>query len=341
VQQGWERSVPFLHLDRPELEARLRQAMPDARVLAFEPIAQGLRNSSYRVVVAGRGRPVVARFFTADPTACRKEAALAQLLDSRVPIPRVLGTNANGDPPLTVSEWIDGEPLDAWLLTAAPEDARDAARSAGRVLAGIHAIAFPGPGFLGPDLQIVEPFETGGVGWASYVRMFLVERGVARLLGDDVSGRLLPFVERQAPRLDALTDAPRLVHADFKPPNLLVGRGEDGWGVTGVLDWEFALSGPSLLDVGLFLRFEHLFPAAYRAGFVEGYTAAGGELPDDWHDLARLLDLLNMCSLLAQTGDRGTIVGDVRKLILGTIRQLERAALNDSPPSEHGGRPAT
>src|SRR5947209_2809363 len=87
MQQGWERRVPFFQLTREELECRLGRTKPGARVRAVEPLRRGRRHSSYRVLLEGRARPVVARFFTADPAVCGKEVALARLLPDLVPLP--------------------------------------------------------------------------------------------------------------------------------------------------------------------------------------------------------------------------------------------------------------
>ena len=46
-----------------------------------------------------------------------------------------------------------------------------------------------------------------------------------------------------------------LVHADYKPWNLLVRRGAAGWAMGAALDWEFTFAGPVLCDFGIFLRY--------------------------------------------------------------------------------------
>ncbi len=323
VQQGWQRRIPFLELSREELSERLRRMMPDVRVIAAEPLTGGLRNSSYRVQLAGRQNPVVVRFYRADASACGKELALGELVRGRAPIPATLASDPDATPPFAVVEWVDGVAFDSWLETATPEEAGQAAVSAGAILAGIHSISFPEAGFLGRRLEVVEPFRTGGDGWSAYMASFLFERGVERELGADLTARLWRAALANAHRLDVLGGDRSLVHADYKPQNLLLRREQGVWSVAAVLDWEFALSGPPLLDVGLFLRFEKRLPSTYRRGFVQGYVGAGGHLPRDWRPLSRLLDLLSMCSLLEHMGgEGGTLRRDVRELISSTLDDL-------------------
>lgn len=117
------------------------------------------------------------------------------------------------------------------------------------------------------------------------------------------------------------------MHADYKPWNLLVCRpsasgAPDAAGagrVAGVLDWEFAFVGPPLVGVAIFLRHRAALPPEYTRGFLVGYEAGGGHLPHDWPAQTKLLDLLNLCSMLEQPGGGSTRTRDIRRLILATV----------------------
>lgn len=89
--------------------------------------------------------------------------------------------------------------------------------------------------------------------------------------------------------------------------------------MAGVLDWEFAFAGPPLVDVAIFLRHRATLPPEYTRGFLAGYAAAGGHLPDDWSAQTKLLDLLNLCSMLEQPGGGSARAGDIRRLMLATL----------------------
>ncbi|MGH2353027.1 MAG: phosphotransferase family protein, partial [Chloroflexota bacterium] len=169
-------------------------------------------------------------------------------------------------------------------------------------------------------------------GWTGHMEHFLVRGRAGAALGDDLVGRLRRLVTAQAPRLASLPGACTLVHADYKPWNLLVrlrgpagaarpagGAGADGWEVTAVLDWEFAFAGPPLVDVAIFLRHAAELPPEYARGFLAGYAARGGRLPEDWPARAKLLDLLNLCSMLDQPGGGAARARDIRRLIRATV----------------------
>ena len=339
LEQRWQRHHPFLELDRAALEQRLRAVFPGVRVLAAAPLAGGLRNTNYRVRLAGQpAREVVVRLYTADPAACRREAALAARVRGAVPVPPVLHADPDADPPLAVTAWVEGTRLDEVLRAGDPAAVEGAACAAGAVLARIHAVTFAGPGFLGPDLEVREALDLGGAGWAGAMEHFLGPGRAGAALGADLVGRLRRLVAAQAPRLAPLRGARALVHADYKPWNLLVrplgapsalgapastpggaAAAAGGWAVAAVLDWEFAFAGPPLVDVAIFLRHAAELPPEYARGFLAGYAAGGGRLPADWPAETKLLDLLNLCSMLAQPGGGAARARDIRSLILATV----------------------
>jgi aminoglycoside phosphotransferase (APT) family kinase protein len=325
VEWRWERRYPFRDLDREAVERLVTPAAPLSRVQAVAPLTRGLRNASYRVDLAesdGSARSVVLRLYTADPAACRREAALARLVGSSVPVPETLYVDPTADPPYAVTTWIDGLALDEVLASGDPTTVEAVSYAAGAVLAAIHRFDFPSAGFLGPNLEVVQPLQMGGAGWAAYVEMFLGERGVGDRLGADLARRLRRLVAARASSLDVLHDDRALVHADYKPWNLLVRRDDRNWCVAGVLDSEFAFAGSPLFDLSIFLRQEPGQPPGYARGFEAGYRDAGGHLPDDWRDLALLLDVLNLCSMLDGPSVGEAFLQDGRQIIAATLARF-------------------
>jgi fructosamine-3-kinase len=102
---------------------------------------------------------------------------------------------------------------------------------------------------------------------------------------------------------------PVLLHGDFKPANLR-------WTPAGelvVFDWEFALAGPALFDVGQLLRWSP--PAAFVDGFAAGY----GALPAGWRRTAELLDLVNLVELGRRAAPGSRRAADVARRIAATL----------------------
>ena len=334
MERSWDRRHPFVELRRAELARLVSRALPGAAVVDARPLTAGLRNTNYRLELAG-GATAVLRLYVADPAACGREAAVLAAMAGRVPAPRVLYSDATADPPFALLEWLDGRPLHEVLDGAGAAAALELAAVCGTALARIHSLHFAAPGFLGPELRVVRPMPA----WAPTVLETLAGP-VEERLGFELAARVRETVESNAGRVEAVWSDAVLVHADYKPWNLLVRRGaapgsaagQDAasprasgaapapgavaWQLAGILDWEFACAGCPLIDFATFLRDEEGRPAGFGDAFASAYLADGGTLPNDWRRLTRLVDLLNLMQLL-QSGDPQT-TEDLRRLVAGT-----------------------
>src|SRR5579859_497024 len=314
VEQRWQRGFAFLQLSLAEIEELIRPYAAGVRVFEATPLSGGLRNTNYRLRLSSQSAPVVLRLYSADPSACPREVALTRLVEPSVPVPRVLHAQPAGSPPWAVMTWVDGVRFDEFMLTATEPEVEAAADSAGRVLAAIHTFQFPRSGFFGADLSVSAPFGPDD-SWSSLLEGWLTRGRAGARLGADLTPRLLHFIAGNAWRMEALSGQTSLLHADYKPWNLML----QDTAIAGVLDWEFAFCGSPLNDIGIFLRYSARQPPVYRTGFVNGYRAAGGDLPSEWPRLARMIDLISLCYFLERPNDDPALVNDVRSLIETTL----------------------
>ena len=162
-----------------------------------------------------------------------------------------------------------------------PSELVNIAGECGRVLASIASHRFESCGEFGQGLAIVRQYGQPSQFVPSMVQRALFEGRAGQRLGMGLRDELWRVVERASPQLRALDDRYCLVHADYKRSNLLLQPSGSGWKVGAVLDWEFAFAGPSLIDVGLFLRAGRALPEGFREAFASCYQDAGGELPAD------------------------------------------------------------
>lgn len=110
-----------------------------------------------------------------------------------------------------------------------------------------------------------------------------------------------------------------LVHRDFNPTNLLAENGE----ITAVLDWEFAMSGPPLLDLANLCRD---LPPSLQPEIAAGLADEGVELPREWPRRCRLLDLGSHLEFLTSN--------------LSDDFKRSRVALIDQLLAEYGAAPS-
>lgn len=255
------------------------------------------------------------RLHTADPAGCRREQWLLDLVKDSVPVPRVLRAEPSADPAWSLMTFVQGERFDHVLRWASSDDVERLASSAGAALAKIHQFTFPHGGFFDDVLRITEPLGPR-YGWRAMLEGFLESDRVSARLGDDLARRLASFVRDNTWCEDQMAfGGPCLSHSDYNPWNMLVRDGQ----VAAVLDWEFAFVAGRLNDIGNFLRYSAWQLPAYESGFVSGYRAAGGMLPEDWKRLSRMVDLINLCEFLNRPDEDPNVVNDVRPLVLATL----------------------
>jgi aminoglycoside phosphotransferase (APT) family kinase protein len=112
----------------------------------------------------------------------------------------------------------------------------------------------------------------------------------------DVRDRIHQIIWNWAPELASLDTQSQLVHSDWSHRNLLVRRTDGRWRVAAILDWEFAVAYTPLTDIGHFLlRHERRSMDIIEPEFIRGYLDGGGTLPENWRQLARLVDLMAIC----------------------------------------------
>jgi Ser/Thr protein kinase RdoA (MazF antagonist) len=110
----------------------------------------------------------------------------------------------------------------------------------------------------------------------------------------------------------------QLVHCDFNPKNILVSKESDPK-VLAILDWEFSWVGNGLMDFGNFFRFSYDYPPEAREAFVRGYRNVKSELPENWNEISRIIDVGNMCFFLERQEDYQESFRTARAVIDSTL----------------------
>ena len=199
----------------------------------------------------------------------------------------------------------------------------EAAYSAGETLAAIGRVTFAKPGWLGPGPAVTAPLLEGKDPTPRFVDLCLGSTNVGRRMEEDLRHRTSGLVWRWAAQLARLDEEARLVHGDFNGRNLLVQCLGGQWSVAAVLDWEFAVSGSPLGDMGNFLRYERAAHPLAEPHFSAGYCHAGGALPRDWRRLARVLDVAAICESLTHDQLPDTAIGELVEVVRATIENCD------------------
>ncbi len=325
MKRNWERLRPHADLDRATITEMVDRAFPGREVVACDLRTTGLANSNYRVLLAGPGadpEPVLLRVYVRDPGALEKEAEIARRFAGALPMAEVLYTGdfestGRATARYAVFRWVEGELADV-VVEREPAAMAEVASACGGVLAAIQAVRFPAPGFFDSDLTVMRGV-LGSRDYVDWMRTYLFRHGAAGVLGDPVAERVWQLAAEGAPLLAEVQADASLVHCDFNGANILVRREEGTWKVAGVLDWEFACAGSTMIDVGNMLRHYAEEGEEFERPFIAGFEGAGGQLPRHWRQTADLYDLMSLCGFLVdpEAGDR--IKEDVTGLVQAAL----------------------
>lgn len=197
----------------------------------------------------------------------RREAVLSQVLPERVGYPELIQYGGEPGSDWLVLRRLPGSPLSRSWPAMAPEGRRDAVAQLAERLRAVHATRAPTLDGLRDVPQLLDPAPAGV---QAVARLLDGLRRAADLDHVDpaLMGDAAELVRSTASALDPF-DAPTLVHGDLSFENILW----DGSEITGVLDFEFARSGPPDLDLDVLLRFVAL-PHLHVAADYEAVTRA-------------------------------------------------------------------
>lgn len=192
-----------------------------------------------------------------------QEAHFLQLAQTHgVPVPQLLAQN----PDHLVLQYLEGQNLQTWLET---HQGTRPFQLLGQALTRLHNISLASEPYPG----LVQKYLNGRAGQ-----------------------RLGPLCE-QVHQLPAPTlTRTSLVHCDLNPKNLIC----NDHGIH-LIDWEFAMAGDPLIDLGNLFRFSEDYTPEQIQAFLDHYQHP---LPPDWHRQAQLHDLVSLLDMLNSEADR-------------------------------------
>jgi aminoglycoside phosphotransferase (APT) family kinase protein len=319
-------TLPPASLCEHQIAHILSRALPRHALKSFEPLTGGLINIMYRLRAEGLQEAFVLRVYSRDPSACQKEVDLHHLVSRRAPVPEILYANPQGEHgvgPHILMRWIEGQTSRQIKSRRDPREIAESAHSIGETLAQIRSFEFPRAGLIGPGLEIGAPLAAGADPVPTFIESCLESPEMARRLDERHRDRLRGFIWDWAKQLAATGDERSLVHSDYGSSNILLNQLPNPvngrWKVAAVLDWEFAFAGSPLYDVGHSLRYDRRAPPLMEPHFAAGFREGGGALPENWRNLARVLDLTALCDMLTRPDLPKGVVAELVELVVGTM----------------------
>ncbi len=319
LRQGWGRGSATLEVAPEALAGLAAELFDGAAVTGSAMLSGGLANTNIRLDLARPPGRVVLRLAQRDPGAIEREAALLRLAAERgIPVAPLLHAEASDmrlGAPFLVLGFVEGVMLETALSDADDSVLADLGYAVGELLAGVHAVAFDNTGFLDNALRVATPLDMGGEGLKAFAATMSADPLVAERLGAARLARLQDVLAEQAGRLDGWQGLPCLAHSDANGSNILVADTGSYWRVTALLDWEFAFAGTPFFDLGNAIRPPAGDHPLWLTGIDGGYRSAGGTLPADWPELARLTDLTAWLDFAARREATPGLIADCCRMI--------------------------
>jgi serine/threonine protein kinase len=315
MKEGWERHKEVILLTKDDIQNMIKRYDSSLEFERYELLSGGLSHTNYKVFHQASTKPLVVRI-AKDKQNILMEYNIHLLLSSNETIPKFYKVGEYKDLFFGVMEWKEGTLLKDKLFTYSPQEAFHAGYSLGRELGKLSEYHFDKAGDLDSELNVTGSFVLSPEGFLNTMRYFLFEGKVSQWLDGVAPQELMDFSTGYAQLFSLDDSGPRLVHGDFNGLNILM----DGSEVSAVLDWEFGLAGSLYMDVGNMLRYEDI--PHYRElerGLYEGLTDSGDKLPKEWKWIAKLADLVSLCSMLDNDIGGTNRVRDINRLIHRTV----------------------
>lgn len=282
--------------------------------VSVERVEGGLRHVMFRITLRSRAA-VVVRFCRSHAAVHREVNTLARVR-RYIPVPDILAAstaNSREARPFIMLRWIAGMSFREFRNGAGTREVSEAARSIGRVLARLHALAVP----------------------TDFERMRWQSRWVLNALSPSqpaLTSRqqlaLGEYVRRHAHVLRSTRVA--LCHGDFNNRNIIVAKKQHRWHVAAIIDWENACVGSPISDIATFLQYEHKCDPCREPHFSRAYTASGGELTASWWHAVRTLNIVKNWQTLTHRQTAAEVRTEVAGLLAKYAQEVEEGPPNSA-----------
>lgn len=271
---------------------------------SVEQVRGGLTNTLHKVVTDA-GAAYAVKHYASGREAFDAELATLTLLHGTLPVPAVV--HADAALPVIVYHWVDGITLQQ-LRTHGPADGfASIADQLGRLLAEL------------ARTDATEPYELTSILERTYTQ--LIDGRARGRIGATMADAIYRGLTAREPEL--AFGAVCLAHGDLGHRNVIVHKTDHGtWEVSGLIDWEGTTTSSPLQDVGSLFRDLDRYDPAFVDSFARGYRAAGGQLPDNWLLLGRLLDATWLVDALDDERIEPALLADCRRLLTRLVDEM-------------------
>ncbi len=312
MKTNWERHNPIIEIPIEAIKSIIRSYSMNHTVQHITILSGGLSHTNYKVML---NETIVVVRVTQNYESLEREQTLHSILPNHVRAPRFLHLTKWNGFGVGVLEWKEGSLLYQKLIDSLPAEMKCMGKSIGQQLAAHREVTFNTYGFLDSRLKVMDDFRLTPETFISTIDSFFTDGYASKWLPRNVVDHIHKYTRENAHFFEEDESGPRLVHGDFNGLNLLMNETD----VSAVLDWEFALSGSIYFDIGNMLRYQYPHMSSFESGLFTSLNESGISLSENWKKLAKLADLVALCSLLNRQVCGENRVKDIQRLIASTL----------------------
>jgi aminoglycoside phosphotransferase (APT) family kinase protein len=318
MEYDWERTFPFVKIERSEVSSLFEGILEKNNIINIIPISEGCRTTNYIIETDNFKKKYILKIFFSVELNYKKEIKLLTELKRNqalfIPeIYRITSHESIQNKQYAIYEYIEGKSI-GQAISEGYKPHEEFVRDVARFLANIHNYKFDKAGFFDENLIVKEELPP----LVSLYKICMGDRAKNRL-GKDIVDKINYVVKENEKILSKLDEDIRLVHGDFQGTNILMKDGK----LSGVLDWEFAMAGHPLADIGQFFRYEEHFNRDLIEVFEEEYiNNSSYKLFNDWYKISKLRDLVNLIQLIDRKEDMPKKYTSIKGIVDNALKEF-------------------
>ncbi|BCZ49341.1 hypothetical protein psyc5s11_54080 [Clostridium gelidum] len=321
MEYDWERKFPFLEIDKSIVGRLFDGILEERNIINIIPINEGCRTTNYIVETNEFQKKYILKIFFSTEQNHKKEIKLLTKLKETILVPRIYKISTDEiiqNREYAIYEYMEGKSIGEAISEGYVLE-EIFVRDVARYLAKIHNHKFNKTGFLDENLNLKDELPP----LISWYEEFMGDRAQKRL-GKSIIQKINNIIKKNKKILDKLDEKVRLVHGDFQGTNILIKNGQ----VSGILDWEFAMAGHPLADIGQFFRYEEYFNNNLLQAFKNEYNKNSDyKLEKNWYKISKLRDLVNLIQIINGEEDMPNKYSNIKNIVINNIDILDNKDL--------------
>ena len=319
MEYDWERTFPFLEINKEQVIRLCQGVLKKENIIRATPINEGCRTTNYIIETSEpKNKYILKIFFSTDQSYKKEIELLTKLKENKsIPVSKIYIVDRSDiiqNREYAIYEYMEGMTLGQAIKNGYIVEERFI-REVAKTLTMIHKHKFDKIGFLDEHLNVKESLPPLKL----WYQKFMGERAKQRL-GKNIINKINNIVKENEKILEKLDEEISLVHGDFQGTNILIKSRR----LSGILDWEFAMAGHPLADIGQFFRYEEYFNTNLLKAFEDEYNKNSDyKLVKDWYKISKIRDLINLIQLIDGEENMPNKYTNIKNIIINNIKILK------------------